>query len=129
MEREEKVVVILLIMVFLSLSIAYVFFFSENVPDTAEFSSSSQIGDKVMLEGTVVSKRFTYTGDHLLLTVDSGSDIVSVFIPSDNGAMNAGSRINEDDTVSLSGVVDEYNGEIEIVIRDENDITVVSAAT
>jgi len=129
MEREEKVVVILLLMVFISLSIAYVFFFSESVPDTAEFSSSSQIGDKVILEGTVVSKRFTYTGDHLLFTVDSGSEIVKVFVPSDNGAANVGPRINEDDTVSLSGTVDEYNGEIEIVIRNENDITVVSTAT
>ncbi|KXS42863.1 MAG: nucleic acid-binding OB-fold tRNA/helicase-type protein [Methanolobus sp. T82-4] len=129
MEREEKVVVILLLMVFLSLSISYVFFFSESAPDTAEFSGSSQIGDKVMLEGTVVSKRFTYTGDHLLLTVDSGSEIVKVFVPSDNGAQDVGSRINEDDTVSLSGTVDEYNGEIEIVIRNEKDITVVSAAT
>ncbi|MDW7731706.1 MAG: OB-fold nucleic acid binding domain-containing protein [Methanolobus sp.] len=128
MEKEEKVVVILLAMVFLSLSIAYVFLFSDTAPGVAGFSSSSGIGEKVMLEGTVVSKYFTYTGNHLLLTVDSGSGAVKVFIPSGNGAKEVDSKVNEDDIVQIQGIVDEYNGEIEIVIQDEQDVLVISAA-
>ncbi|WP_406656970.1 OB-fold nucleic acid binding domain-containing protein [Methanolobus sp. ZRKC2] len=126
MEKEEKVVVVLLAMIFLSFSIAYVFFFSEAGSEVAEFSVSSEIGERVVLEGSVVSKRFTYTGDHLLLTVDSGSETVKVFIPSDNGARDIGSMVNEDDTIKVSGVVDEYKGEIEVVVRDEKDVAIIS---
>ncbi|TGC07921.1 nucleotide-binding protein [Methanolobus halotolerans] len=126
MEKEEKIVVILLAMVFLSLSIAYVFFFSGASPDATEFSGSSVIGERVLLEGSIISKRFTYTGDHLLLTVDSGSEDVSVFIPSANGAKDVGSRVNEDDTVRLLGIVNEYNGEIEVVVQDEKDVNIIA---
>ena len=128
MEKEEKVVVILLAMVFLSFSIAYVFFFSDAGSEVSEFSASSQIGERVVLEGSVISKRFTYSGDHLLLSVDSGSQAVKIFIPSDNGAKAVGSRVNEDDTVRVSGIVDEYNGEIEVVVRDEYDVVVIATA-
>ena len=128
MEKEEKVVVILLAMVFLSLSIAYVFFFLDSGLGVAEFSGSSEIGERVTLEGSVVSKRFTYTGDHLLLTIDSGSGPVMVFVPSDNGAKDVGSRVNEDDTVSLLGIVSEYNGEIEVVVQNEDDVIVIATA-
>lgn len=126
MEKEEKVVVVLLAMVFLSLSIAYVFFFSGGDPDVAGFSSSSKIGEKVMLEGSVVSKHFTYTGDHLLMMVDSMSGTVMVFIPSDNGAKDIDSRVNEDDAVRILGIVDEYDGEIEVVVQDEKDVLLIS---
>lgn len=128
MEKEEKVVVVLLAMIFLSLSIAYVFFFSDGGSEVAEFTSSSEIGDRVMLEGSIVSKHFTYTGDHLLLTVDSSSGPVMVFIPSSNGAEDVGSKVNEDDTVRISGTVDEYNGQIEVVVQDEADVVVVATA-
>lgn len=126
MEKEEKVVVILLAMVLLSLSIAYVFFFSGDGQDVAGFSSSSEIGEKVMLEGKVVSKHFTYTGDHLLIMVDSMSGPVMVFIPSDNGAKDVDSRVNEDDAVRILGIVDEYEGEIEVVVQDEKDVLLIS---
>ena len=126
MEKEEKVVVILLAMVLLSLSIAYVFFCSGDGQDVAGFSSSSEIGEKVMLEGKVVSKHFTYTGDHLLIMVDSMSGPVMVFIPSDNGAKDVDSRVNEDDAVRILGIVDEYEGEIEVVVQDERDVLLIS---
>ncbi|MEZ5333799.1 MAG: hypothetical protein R2741_00420 [Methanolobus sp.] len=67
MKKEEKIVVVLLCMAMLSLLIAYFTFFSdEGSGDYIQFSSSSLSGDEVYLEGSVLTKRFTYTGDHLL---------------------------------------------------------------
>ncbi|AFV25025.1 nucleic acid-binding OB-fold tRNA/helicase-type protein [Methanolobus psychrophilus R15] len=128
MEKEEKVVVILLAMVFLSLSIVYVTFFTGDSPDVAEFSAMSGAGERVFLEGSIVTKRFTYTGNHLLMTVDSGSGPVKVFIPSGNGAKDIGAMINEDDVVRIFGTVEEYEGEVEIVVQHKNDVVLVKNA-
>jgi DNA/RNA endonuclease YhcR with UshA esterase domain len=125
MEKEEKIVVILLSMVLFSLSIAYMTFFAGDSSDVAEFSSLSGAGERVFLEGSIVSKKFTYTGDHLLITVDSGSGPVKVFIPSENGAKDIGTMVNEDDTIRIVGTVEEYQGEVEIVVQNKNDVVLV----
>lgn len=128
MEKEEKVVVILLAMVFLSLSIAYVTFFNGESSDTSEFSDLSGTGERVFVEGGIVSKRFTNTGNHLLLTVSSESGPVKVFIPSANGAEDVGVMVNEDDIVRITGNLEEYQGEPEIVVQRKSDVVLVRAA-
>lgn len=127
MEKEEKIVVILMCMALLSLAIAYVTFFSgESEGDVISFSSSSLPGDIVQFEGEVFSKHFTYTGGHLLLDVDYGSGVVSVFIPSNNGADDVDSRLVEGDLVSVRGSVQEYGGELEVVVMAGEDVVVLS---
>lgn len=124
MEKEEKIVVILLCMALLSLGIAYAAFFSDGSASDAEgFSSSSLPGDTVEFRGDVLSKHFTYTGDHLLMDVDYGPGIVKVFVPSDNGAKDVDSLVTVNDHVSIMGSVQEYEGELEIVVQDAEDIT------
>lgn len=125
MEKEEKVVIILLSMVFLSLSISYLVFFESGDSDAAVFSSSSLPGENVFVEGTVVSKRLTYSGDHLILMVDSVSGPVKVFVPSGNGARTIDSLLNDDSKVHIFGKVDEYEGELELVVQKVNDVTVL----
>jgi hypothetical protein len=128
MEKEEKVVVILLSMVLLSLSIAYVTFFADGSPDVAEFSALSGEGERVFLEGRIVSKSFTHTGDHLLMTVDSRSGPVKVFIPSGNGAKDIGTMVSEDDIIRIVGTVEEYRGEVEIVVQHKSDVVMIKVA-
>ncbi|MDI3539954.1 MAG: hypothetical protein PWR29_1550 [Methanolobus sp.] len=128
MEKEEKVVVILLSMVFLSLSIAYVSFFNGGVSDAAEFSAFSKTGERVYVQGDIVSKRFTNTGNHLLMTVNSDTGPVKVFIPSANGAKDIGAMVNEDDVVRVTGNLEEYQGEPEIVVQHKNDVVLVRNA-
>lgn len=123
MEKEEKVIVILLCMALLSLVIAYATFFSGDDPSRVEeFSASSQPGEEVQFEGDVLSKRMTYTGDHLLMDVDYGSGVVMVFVPSDNGAQDINARVNENDHVLITGIVDEYQGQTEVVVQNSNDV-------
>lgn len=126
MEKEEKVVVILLCMALLSLAIAYTFFYSENITDPLNpFSSSSVPGDEVRLEGDLLSKRFTYSGNHLLMDVDYGSGAVKVFVPSDSGSNEVNSMTEVNDRVVIIGTVSEYEGEIEVVVDDSRDVTVI----
>ncbi|WMW22544.1 OB-fold nucleic acid binding domain-containing protein [Methanolobus mangrovi] len=123
MEKEEKIVVILLCMALLSLTIAYASFYSgDDGSSIGEFSSSSLPGEDVRLEGDVLSKSFTYTGGHLLMDIDYGSGVVKVFVPSNNGANDIDSQINENDHVLITGIVDEYGGDLEVVVQSSGDV-------
>ena len=127
MEKEERIVVVLLCMVFLSLAIAYATFFSGDADaSVGSFSPSSVPGDKVRLEGDVLSKRFTYTGDHLLMNVDHGLGVIKVFVPSSNGANDVDSLISENEAVVIVGIVKDYEGELEIVLQNSDDITLLN---
>ncbi|WP_340818700.1 OB-fold nucleic acid binding domain-containing protein [Methanolobus sp. WCC4] len=126
MEKEEKIVVILLCMALLSLGIAYATFFSDgNASGVGGFSSSSVPGDNVQFTGEVLSKQFTYTGDHLVLDIDYGQGVVMVFVPSGNGAKDVDSKVTANDHLFIKGTVEEYMGELEVVVQDAKDVSVL----
>ena len=126
MEKEEKIVAVLLTMAILSLGVAYVTFFQGNGGDISsvamQLTERSSVGDLVYFEGTIMSKKFTFKDDHLLLSVDYGQDIVKVFIPNKNGAVDVDNMIDENDYVRIQGIVDEYQGELEVVVQSKNDV-------
>lgn len=129
MEKEEKVMVLLLFMTLTSLMTAFLCFGSEltvSEQDTGEearnYTKEAGEGEKVFLEAEVLSKRFTYTGEHLLLQVDSNSEILSVFIPKTAGAEALNLSIREGDFISLTGTVSEYEGKREIKVERKEDI-------
>ncbi len=129
MEKEEKVVIILLIMTLSSLLTAYVCFGTElagagqkSGGEARQYTQESVSGEKVFLEAEVLSKRFTYTGEHLLLDVDCNSEVVSVFIPKTAGAEALNMSIQEGDVISVTGTISEYKGKKEIKVEREEDI-------
>ncbi|MDI9395059.1 MAG: hypothetical protein QM426_06450 [Euryarchaeota archaeon] len=130
MEKEEKVVVVLLIMTLSSLSTAYVFFGSElaetglkSEGKALQYTHESEVGEKVTLDAEVLSKRFTYTGQHLLLEVDFDSEVLSVFIPKTAGAESLNGSINKGDFIGITGIISEYKGKKEIKVERKGDIT------
>ena len=129
MEKEEKIVAVLLAMAILSLGVAYVTFFQSNDGhignDALQLNEQSAIGEFVYFEGTILSKRFTFKGDHLLLSVDHDQNVVKVFIPNDKGAEYIDDMVNENDLVRIQGIVDEYQDEREVVVQSKNDVTVL----
>ena len=129
MEKEEKIVAVLLVMAILSLAVAYVTFFYDTgggaSNDALQLTERSAIDDFVYFEGTILSKRFTFKGDHLLLSVDHDENVVKVFIPNNNGAEYIDDMVNENDMVRIQGIVGEYQDEREVVIRNKNDVTVL----
>jgi DNA/RNA endonuclease YhcR with UshA esterase domain len=124
LQKEEKITIVLMVMSLLVLIIIY-FGFIEVSSIPQEYSDQSDIHDRVILHGNVVSKQFTYTGNHLILTVISNGNQIKVFIPENNGAAKVDQYVNKADTVEIIGKVDEYKGEREIIVTDPKDITIV----
>lgn len=132
MEKEEKVMVLLLFMTLTSLMTAYLFFGPELTAsgqeageEVKQYTRESGEGEKVFLEAQVLSKRLTYTGGHLLLQVDCNSEVLSVFIPKTAGAEALNNSIQKGDFISVTGTVSEYEGKREIKVERKEDILLV----
>ncbi len=129
MEKEEKVMLLLLFMTLTSLLTAYLCFGpeltasgQENGEKAKQYTREAGEGEKVFLQAEVLSKKFTYTGGHLLLQVDCNSEVLSVFIPKAAGAEALNISIREGDFISLTGIVSEYEGKREIKVERKEDI-------
>ena len=83
------------------------------------------MGDRVILHGQVVDKSGTIAEDHLILTVDSEKSIVKVFVNKNNGASVVNKSVDVADTVEITGILDEYEGEKEIVVERPGDVRVI----
>lgn len=124
LQKEEKITLVLMIMALLVLIIAY-FGFVAGDAGPSTYSDNSKIGDLVILQGEVVGKRGTYTGDHLILTVDVDRSLTRVFIHRNNGAGQVGLSVNVADHVEITGIVDEYQGDKEIRVISPENIRIV----
>ena len=125
MEKEEKIVGVLLVMAILSLAVAYFTYLpGELTGDIQPLTDSSGLGEKVFVEGEVLSKRLTYTGDHLILEVGHSTQPIAVFIPNNKGAEEINKKISRGDQVHVTGILDEYEGELEIVVQKEKDVRI-----
>ncbi|MBC2708005.1 MAG: hypothetical protein HF977_09850 [ANME-2 cluster archaeon] len=124
LQKEEKITIILMVMSLLVLIIVYFGFIVDSM-ETSQFSDQSVTGDRVVLYGVVVGKGGTVTGDHLILRVDSEGSRVKVFIHCNNGAEKVNNIIDIADTVEVTGTVEEYQGEKEIVVEQPGDVKIL----
>jgi len=115
-QREEKIVLVLLVMAVLSLIIGYFGF----VQVASAYSSDSNVGDKIYVEGTILQKQMTAKGDNLILTISNLN--VKVFISRDNGANEVYETIKKGDKVRIDGKVAQYKNTKEIVVENANDV-------
>ncbi|VVB96910.1 Uncharacterised protein [uncultured archaeon] len=120
MQKEEKIVVVLLVVAVLSLIIAY-FGFS---PQKNVYSSDSKIDERVYAEGTILSKQMTGKGDNLILKLSNLN--VNVFIPKNNGAVEVYDSVKTGDSVRITGKVSIYKDEREIVVESPKDVILVN---
>ncbi|MCD4807001.1 MAG: nucleotide-binding protein [Methanococcoides sp.] len=123
MEKEEKIISILLAMAILSLAVAYFTYIPGELSGNIEpLSDSTTLGEKVFVEGTVLNKRMTYSGDHLILEIDHKGEMITVFVPNNKGAKEIGKELAVNDMAHIAGVLDEYEGELEIIVKDKKDV-------
>lgn len=116
LQKEEKIVAVLLVMAVLSLIIGYLGF----VPQVSGYSEDSKVGDRVFIEGTVLNKKMTATGGNLILSI-SGLN-VNIFISKDNGAKEVYDNLNPGDQVQINGKVAQYRNAREITVESASDI-------
>lgn len=119
MQKEEKIVVVLLLMAVLSLIIGYFGFVSE-VP---AYSESSKIDERVYVEGTILVKKMTGKGDHLILKMSHIG--INIFVPNYNGANEVYDTVKIGEKLRINGKVSEYNNQKEIVVESAEDIIVL----
>ncbi|MCM1987924.1 nucleotide-binding protein [Methanococcoides seepicolus] len=123
MEKEEKIIAILLAMAILSLAVAYFIYIPGELSGNIEpLSDSTTLGEKVFVEGPVLNKKMTYSGDHLILKVDHEGEMITVFVPNNKGAKDIDKELAVNDMVHIAGILDEYEGELEIIVKDKKDI-------
>ncbi len=118
MQREEKIVVILLLMALGSLAVAQWTFGDSNQSATSDRSDSS-----ITAEGHVLDIKPTKTGGNLLMRLDTLD--ISVFVSRSSGADNVKGRVHTGDLVRIKGEISEYNGNQEIKIARSSDIEVI----
>ena len=106
-------------MAMFSLIIGYLGFSSE----TAAYSSDSKVGERIYVEGTVLSKQKTGTGDHLILMLSNLN--IKVFISKDNGAKEVYDSVKAGDKVRITGKVQEYKNTKEIAVESAGDVVKV----
>lgn len=120
MQKEEKIVVVLLLMALGSLAVANWAFVPEEMEESAvQAKENSQIS----LEGQILEINPTKTGGHLLIKLDSTS--MPIFVPRDSGAEDILRRINVGDRIRVIGMAMEFGGKEELKVGRAADIEVL----
>jgi DNA/RNA endonuclease YhcR with UshA esterase domain len=137
MKTENKVAAILFIMAFSTVFLLYAAISADtgnNINETPVIPTNNDIGKTVYVEGTVLSKRMTYTGDNLLINLEcrspanqnqsDGNAVVIVFVPKSTGSVSINQKLNVGDKIGVKGAVEEYNGTPEVILKNEKNLLI-----
>lgn len=125
MQKEEKVVVVLLLMALGSLAVAFWAFSPEEGGLESYSGSSSQKDASLSVEGLVLEIKPTKSGGNLLIKLDSTP--LSIFVPARAGAKEVQARIQAGDRVKIRGAVSAFQGNDELVVSRQADVQVLTA--
>ncbi|WNY24711.1 hypothetical protein [Methanolapillus millepedarum] len=126
MKKENKIVIVLFLTAFLSVLLLYAFVFSGSFGTGPQQSpvipTQSDIGKSVYVEGTVLNKKMTFTGENLILNIEgTNQDVLVIFIPKSSGASSIFQKTSVGNKIGVTGIVEEYNGTLEVVVKKETD--------
>lgn len=126
MRHDNRIVLILFIMAVSTVFLMYAAFTAdEKMPqanETPVIPGKEEIGKTVYVEGIVAGKKMTLKGEHLILTITcTDNTVLPVFIPKTSGAAIVFSEVEIGDKIGVKGVVEEYNGALEIVLKRETN--------
>ena len=113
-QKEEKIVVVLLFMALGSLAVASWAFFPPN--DSGQETPK----DTLRAEGKVLEMNPTKSGGHLMIQLDSLDK--PIFVPSESGASEVQQRIRPGDRIVVRGKVSVFGGREEIKVSSSSDI-------
>jgi hypothetical protein len=126
MQKEEKIVVVMLLMALGSLAVAFWAFGPDESKPYGTFSSASQNDAHdagISVEGQVLEIKPTRSGGNLLLKLDSTP--LPIFIPSKAGAEVIQNNMNLGDRVQVDGTVSSFQGNDEITVDRATDIVFI----
>ena len=112
LQKEELAIVVLLL--FAAIASSSLLLVSAGAPG-ATYSNDSRVGDIVHLEGQLLHKEKTGSSGHQLLTVKSGTGLVTVFVSSTSGGRETADAAKPGNIIYIQGKVQDYKGQREIV--------------
>jgi hypothetical protein len=121
MQREEKIVIVLLLMAAGSLAVAFWAFGSND--GTAGGATEKSSG--LTVDGRVLKMTPTKSGGNLILSLDGSS--LPVFIPASSGAGDVQKRVHPGDTVRVMGMVSSYQGKDELKVARASDVQLLKS--
>ena len=117
MQKEEKVVVLLLLMALGSLFVA-----SWALGDFDAATGPDQVPISIVAEGEV-SSITTTDGGHLIIRLQYSA--MPIFVKSDCGALDVAMRVAKGDQIRVRGEVSEYEGRRELSVQRAEDVEVL----
>jgi len=126
MQKEEKIVVVLLLMALGSLAVAFWAFGPDESEPYGTFTSASQNDAHnagISVEGQVLEIKPSRSGGNLILKLDSTP--LPIFVPSNAGAEVIQNNVNLGDRVQVDGTVSSFQGNDEITVDRATDIVFI----
>jgi len=127
MKKENKIVILLFIMAFSSVILLYAIISEDSGAgfgsETPVIPTKADIRKTVYVEGTVLNKRMTFTGENCIANIEcSDRSVLMIFIPKSSGAASVNQTIEIGDYIGLKGDVEEYNGTLEVVLKNSANL-------
>src|SRR5271157_4004206 len=110
LQKAELATLIILICALLAVGALY---FLNGV--AGQYTVSSGDGDRVAVTGPILSSTTTHTGGHIILSIRTDLGPVNVFVPASSAAFDAAKNAAPGDEIMVTGKVQTYNNEKEIV--------------
>lgn len=127
MQKEEKIVVVLLLMALGSLAVAFWAFAPDSGEHDSFFGSQSQkdaSSSTSIIEGRILQIKPTRSGGNLLIKLDDSE--TDIFVPAKAGAKELLSRIKAGDRLSVRGTISSYQDSEELVVSSQKDVRVLT---
>lgn len=121
MQKEEKIVIVLLLMATGSLAVAFWAFGSDD--GTAGGATEKDAGLTVV--GRVLEMKPTKSGGNLILSLEGSS--LPIFITASSGAGEVQKKVHPGDSVRVTGTVSSFQGKDELKIARASDVQLLKA--
>jgi hypothetical protein len=118
MQKEEKIIAVLLLMALGSLAVAFWAFGTED--RLQDVTASSKKEASISIEGLVMEMKPTKSGGNLIIQLDSTP--LAVFVSRDSGAKEIQSRVDLGNRIRVKGSLVEFNGRKEIKLEKSGDL-------
>lgn len=134
MQKEEKIVLVLLLMALGSLAVAFWAFAPDDgngsydhTDSDGSFGSDTEKDGTQSVEGQILEMKPTKSGGNMLLTLDSTA--LKVFIPASAGADVLKEQLQVGDRIRVSGTITEYLGDEELSVSRKSDVQLLDGGS
>ncbi len=119
LQKEELATVAILICAVAAVGILYVFLSGST---HAQYSANSKDGDSIYAQGTLLSKDYTKTGGHIVMSIKTDNGPLSVFVPASCDTYSIADGAQPGKSIKVTGKLQTYNGGKEIVADSVSNI-------